>query len=41
MRSPMKIYIHLVGGLRVKMGQMVIKHFEGEVRRKDVAIAQY
>ena len=33
--------LHLVDGLRVKMGQMVVKYFEGEMNREDGAIAQY
>ena len=33
--------LHLVDSLRVRMGQMVVKYFEGEVRREDGAIAQY
>ena len=33
--------LHLVDGLRVKMGRMVLKYFEGEMTREDGAIAQY
>ena len=33
--------LHLVDSLRVRMGQMVLKYFEGEVRRENGAIAQY
>ena len=33
--------LHLVDSLRVRMGQMVIKYFEGEVTREDGAIAHY
>ena len=33
--------LHLVDGLRVKMGRMVLKYFEGEMVREDGAIAQY
>ena len=33
--------LHLVDSLRVRMGQMVLKYFEGEVTREDGAIAHY
>ena len=33
--------LHLVDSLRVKMGGMVLRYFEGEMAREDGAIAQY
>ena len=33
--------LHLVDGLRVRMGQMVLRYFEGDVKREDGTIAQY
>ena len=33
--------LHLVDNMRVRMGRMVISHFEGEIGRENGAIAQY
>ena len=33
--------LHLVDQLRVRMGRMVLSHFEGEIDRENGAIAQY
>ena len=39
--EPLHDKLHLVDSMRVRMGKMVVKYFEGEMERENGAIANY